>query len=68
MDENIEYIEDEQEDEALDDDIKDKSEWPAHLDVDVKEANLRFRRIKELALEKIAADKNYRNYRLLGHN
>ena len=48
MDEAIEYIEDEKEDDALDDNIEDKSEWPSHLDVDIKKASLRFRKIKQL--------------------
>jgi len=65
MSECIEYSENEAEDnaledDALDDNIKDKSEWPAHLDVDIKEAGLRFRKLKGFVEKNIAAGSNYR--------
>ena len=58
--ETIDYIEDEVEDEALDVDVEEGFELPAHLDIELKEASLRFSEIRKLVLKKIAADRNYR--------
>jgi hypothetical protein len=60
VDEFIEYVEDEQEDDALDDDIGGRSKWPSHLGIEIKEARLRFSKIRRLGVKKIAADINYR--------
>ena len=60
MSEVIDYIEDEAEDEALDVDVEGENEVPAHLDIEIKKASLRFDKIRKLVMRKIAADKNYR--------
>jgi hypothetical protein len=63
MNEAIDYIEDEAEDEALDVDVEEGAELPAHLDVELKEASLRLHKIRRLVVKKIAADKNYRMFK-----